>query len=183
MAFHLELNKDLQDFIKEQKMFFTGTAGAEGKVNVSPKGMDTFRIIDSLHVIWLNLTGSGNETAAHLLENGRITIMFNAFDGNPKILRLYGTGRSIHPHDAEWENLISKFPKMPSARQIIDIHIELIQTSCGFGVPLYDYVGKRDHIDKWVDNKGEEGIRKYWKEKNQISLDGKPTGILEQPSD
>ena len=178
MAFHDELDPALQKFIKDQKMFFTGTAGAEGKVNVSPKGMDTFRIIDPLHVIWLNLTGSGNETAAHLLENGRITIMFNAFEGKPRILRLYGTGRSIHPYDSDWEDLINKFPEMPSARQIIDIQIEMVQTSCGFGVPLYDYVGKRDHIDKWADNKGSQGIREYWKEKNQVSLDGKPTGIL-----
>ena len=178
MAFHEKLGEDLQTFIKEQKLFFTGTACAEGKVNVSPKGMDTFRVIDPLRVMWLNLTGSGNETAAHLLENGRITIMFCSFEGKPKILRLYGKGKSIHRHDKEWDHLISQFPEKPSARQIIDIRIDMIQTSCGFGVPLYDYKGERDHLDKWANNKGEDGIIEYWKEKNQVSLDGKETGVL-----
>lgn len=178
MAFHEELNKDLQDFIKEQKMFFTGTAGAEGKINVSPKGMDTFRVIDPLRVMWLNLTGSGNETAAHLHENGRITIMFCALEGKPKILRLYGKGNSIYPPDKEWGSLITQFPSNNGSRQIIDIEIEMIQTSCGFGVPIFDYVGQRDQLTKWADYKGEEGIKDYWKEKNQVSLDGKPTGIL-----
>ena len=183
MAFHENLNEDLQAFIKEQKVFFTGTAGMEGKVNVSPKGMDTFRIIDPLRVMWLNLTGSGNETAAHLLENGRITIMFCSFEGKPKILRLYGKGRSIHRHDQKFSDYITMFPHMLSARQIIDIRIELIQTSCGFGVPLYEYKGQRDQLPKWADSKGEEGIKEYWKEKNLVSLDGKKTGILSDTDD
>jgi hypothetical protein len=179
MAFHDTITEELQTWISEQKIFFTGTAGAEGKINVSPKGMDTFRVLSPLKVMWLNLTGSGNETAAHLLENGRITIMFCAFEGKPNILRIYGKGRSIHQRDQEWRELIQQFPEFPSARQIVMINIELIQTSCGFGVPLYDYAGERDQMDKWAENKGEEGIKAYWEEKNQVSLDGKETGILE----
>ena len=178
MAFHQELDETLQTFIKEQKMFFTGSAGVEGTVNVSPKGMDTFRIITPLRVMWLNLTGSGNETAAHILENGRITIMFCAFEGKPRILRLYGKAKSIHPHDLEWDELISHFPDFLAARQVIVIDITMIQTSCGFGVPLYEYVGERDQLLKWAEVKGKEGVEIYWRDKNLVSLDRKETGIF-----
>ena len=173
-----QLTDDLAEFIQRQKMFFVGTAAADGRVNVSPKGMDTLRIITANRIVWLNLTGSGNETAAHLRENDRITLMFCAFEGDPLILRLYGHALAFHPHDAEWDSLISLFPMIPGARQIIDMSVDLVQTSCGFGVPFLDFKAERDQLEKWAEKKGLEGIRKYWEEKNQASLDGKPTGII-----
>jgi len=172
------LNDRLTDFINRQHLFFVGTAGAEGKINVSPKGMDTFRILDPRRALWLNLTGSGNETAAHLLENGRITIMFCAFEGKPLILRLYGKARVYHHFDEAWEELIRLFPVFNGARQLVDIQIDMVQTSCGFGVPYYDYKGQREELKWWADKKGEEGITEYWAQKNTTSLDGKETGIF-----
>ncbi|MFZ2300801.1 MAG: pyridoxamine 5'-phosphate oxidase family protein [Gallionella sp.] len=172
-----QLTGDLSDFIRRQKIFFVGTAASDGRVNVSPKGMDTLRVVSANRVVWLNLTGSGNETAAHLLENNRITLMFCSFEGAPLILRLYGQAQVFHPRDAEWECLIPFFMGIPGARQIIDVSIELAQTSCGWGVPLFDFKAERDQLEKWAENKGPEGIRKYWEERNQHSIDGKPTGI------
>lgn len=175
---YAQLTDDLTSFIRRQKIFFVGTAATDGRVNVSPKGMDTLRIITPNRIGWLNLTGSGNETAAHLRENDRITIMFCAFEGDPLILRLYGHAMAFHPHDAEWNSLIPFFPMIPGARQIIDISVDLIQTSCGMGVPFFDFKAERDHLEKWAEKKGPEGIQKYWEDKNQISLDGKPTGMI-----
>jgi hypothetical protein len=172
------LNDKLTEFIGHQKMFFIGTAGREGKINLSPKGMDTFRILDNNRALWLNLTGSGNETAAHLLENGRITVMFCAFEGQPLILRLYGHAKVFHQRDPEWAECIQLFPDFTGSRQLIDIHIEMVQTSCGFGVPLYEFKGQREELRWWSEKKGEEGIKAYWKEKNTKSLDGKETGIF-----
>ncbi len=172
------LNDRLIDFIERQQMFFVGTAACDGKVNVSPKGMDTFRVLGSNEVLWLNLTGSGNETAAHLLEDSRITIMFCAFEGKPLILRLYGKAKVYHQRDEEWGKHAGHFPNFTGARQLIHIDIELVQTSCGFGVPLYAYQGQREELKWWADKKGEEGIKNYWKEKNTLSLDGKETDIL-----
>ncbi len=165
------------EFIRKQKIFFTGTAACDGRVNVSPKGMDTFRIVDPNKVIWLNLTGSGNETAAHLLENNRITIMFCSFEGAPLIVRLYGRARAVHPSDSDWNDFIGLFPEIPGSRQIIVVDVDLVQTSCGFGVPYFDYRGERDELEQWALRKGKDGIEKYWKEKNAVSIDGKPTGI------
>jgi hypothetical protein len=165
-------------FINAQKIFFVGTATSDSRINISPKGMDSFRIIDKKHVVWLNLTGSGNETSAHIQENSRMTIMFSSFDGKPLILRLYGHAKVIHKNDNEWASLISLFPAMVGARQIFDLHIDLVQTSCGTGVPYFDYVKDRDQHANWSNNRGEEGIKKYWEEKNQESLDGIPTNIL-----
>jgi hypothetical protein len=173
-----QLTDDLSDFIRRQKIFFVGTAASDGRVNVSPKGMDTLRVVSANRVVWLNLTGSGNETAAHLLENNRITLMFCSFEGAPQILRLYGQARAFHPHDAEWNSLVDFFPPIPGARQIIDVSIELVQTSCGFAVPLLDFKTERDQLEKWAENRGPAGVRKYWEEHNQQSLDGKPTGII-----
>jgi hypothetical protein len=167
----------LKGFIERQKIFFVGTADVDGRVNVSPKGSDSFRIIDKNRVVWLNLTGSGNETAAHLIANNRITIMFCALDGKPMILRLYGSGKTIHPKDADWESLATLFPEKIGARQIFDISIDLVQTSCGFQVPFYEYEGERDLLDKWTENKGRDGVKQYWEDNNKTSLDGKPTGI------
>ncbi len=172
------LNDKLIEFIDKQKMFFIGTAGKEGKINVSPKGMDTFRILDKNRALWLNLTGSGNETAAHLLENGRITVMFCAFEGKPLILRLYGHAKVYHQRDDQWAELIRHFPDFTGSRQLIEIDIEMVQSSCGFGVPLYEYQGQREELRWWSDKQGEEGIKAYWEKKNTVSLDGKETGIF-----
>jgi hypothetical protein len=171
------LTPELRQFITQQQMYFVATAGAEGRVNVSPKGMDSLRIIDDHTVRWLNVTGSGNETAAHVKENGRMTVMFCAFEGKPLILRLYGMARAIHPRDAAWGDYYAAFPPLPGARQIFELSIDLVQTSCGMGVPLYDFRQQRDQLNQWAEKKGAEAVRQYWQEKNRISLDGKPTDI------
>ena len=172
---YTEINHKLQQFIENQKIFFVATATADSRINLSPKGMDSLRVIDPNRVIWLNVTGSGNETAAHVQENPRMTIMLTAFEDNPLILRLYGTAKAIHKDDAEWEYLFPLFQPLPGARQIFDININLVQTSCGFAVPLYDYVGEREYLNTWAEKKGEAGVQAYWKETNRVSLDGKPT--------
>ena len=166
-----------QKFIKEQKLFFVATATADSKINLSPKGMDSLRILDNKRLIWLNLTGSGNETAAHLLENNRITLMFCAFEGAPLILRIYGKAKTYHPRDSEYQELMSLFPKTRGARQIIDIEVEMVQTSCGFAVPYYEFKKERTLLTEWAEEKKENDLEIYWREKNSISLDGKPTGI------
>lgn len=170
---------DLQEFIQKQKIFFVATAMSTGKVNLSPKGMDSFRIIDPNRVMWLNVTGSGNETATHLLENDRITVMFCAFEGKPLILRLYGKGKVYHQRDAEWAEFIYLFPELPGARQLVDIEVEMVQTSCGMSVPFMDFNRERDELNKWAQKQGEEGIKTYWDKKNTISLDGHNTRIFE----
>lgn len=167
------------DFIGKQHMFFVGTAGAEGFVNVSPKGMDSFRVLDNGTVAWLNLTGSGNETAAHVLENGRMTIMFCSFDRQPLIMRLYGKAVAVHPRDERWEDLSAQFPDFTGARQIFTLAVEMVQTSCGYAVPFYEHKGERDTLVKWADNKGDEGIAQYWRDNNVKSLDDKDTGIFQ----
>ncbi len=166
-------------FIDAQRVFFVGTAGAEGRVNVSPKGMDSLRVIDPNRIVWLNLTGSGNETAAHVLENDRMTIMWCAFEGKPLILRAYGVARVVHPRDEKWETYTELFGEVPGARQYFELDVDLVQTSCGFGVPLYDYVEERETLTKWAVTKGPDGVAAYWEAKNQASLDDKPTGIFE----
>ncbi|NNF34212.1 MAG: pyridoxamine 5'-phosphate oxidase family protein [Saprospiraceae bacterium] len=165
------------DFINSQKMYFVATAGADTRINLSPKGLDTFHIIDNSTVIWMNLTGSGNETAAHVLEHPRMTIMFCAFEGKPLILRLYGKARAVYKGDDRWDEYIQKISHTAGARQIFEVKLEMVQTSCGFGVPLYEYQGQRELLDKWSSVKGDEGLKNYWKEKNTTSIDGKPTGI------
>lgn len=177
--FYQELDLKLQEFIEKQKVFFVGTAAPEGAINVSPKGMDSLRIVDSKQLAWLNLTGSGNETAAHLIELSRMTLMFCAFEGNPLILRVYGTAKAIHPQDEEWSAWISRFPALPGARQIFLLDIDKVQTSCGFGVPQLQYSEDRDELRRWAEKKGEAGIKEYWKENNQTSIDGKPTKIFD----
>lgn len=172
------ITEKLQEFIEAQKIFFVATATKDSRINLSPKGMDSFRILDKNRVLWLNVTGSGNETAAHLLENNRITIMFCAFEGNPMILRLYGMAKAYHPRDNEYQEFIDIFPHHVGARQIIDIHVEMVQTSCGMAVPYYEYKEERNQLIDWANDKGEEGIKAYWEEKNTISLDGKETGIF-----
>jgi hypothetical protein len=167
------------DFINHQKMFFVASApmSINGHVNLSPKGLDSFRVLNNNKVAYMDIIGSGNETSAHLIENGRITLMFCAFDGPPNILRLYGTGYAVLPGHDEWEQLASLFKLRLSTRQIIVAQINKVQTSCGFGVPLYEYTGERDHADKWAQSKGEEGLEAYKAEKNRISMDGLPTSL------
>jgi hypothetical protein len=176
--FYSSITSRLQKFIEAQKMFFVATAPTNGRINLSPKGMDSFRVINPNRVLWLNVTGSGNETAAHLLENNRITIMFCSFEKAPNILRLYGKGREIKPNDPEWNDVASLFPKLPGARQIYDIEIESAQTSCGMSIPYYEYVSERNQLNDWATEKGKEGIKAYWEEKNQTSIDGLPTRIF-----
>ncbi len=168
------ISDTLKTFILEQKIYFVGTAAAQGRVNISPKGMDSFRVLDANRILWLNVTGSGNETAAHLQEDPRMTIMFCAFEGKPMILRLYGEARTIYPEDEPWEMLAAQFePLLPGARQIIDMKVDLVQTSCGMGVPFMDYSGEREALNDWAKKKGDAGIQAYWEEKNQQSIDGK----------
>jgi hypothetical protein len=174
------ISNKLRQFIEAQKIYFVATATADSRINLSPKGMDSLRVLGPNRVVWLNLTGSGNETAAHLQENSRMTIMFSAFDGAPMILRLYGSARAVHHGDADWQTLAGHFPPLPGARQIIDLDVDLVQTSCGMAVPLFDYHGERELLTRWAEKKGEDGIRQYWEAKNQVSLDGKPTGIVEK---
>lgn len=171
---HTEISSKLKTFIEAQKIYFVATAAADGRVNVSPKGMDSLRVVDGNRVIWLNITGSGNETAAHISESSRMTLMFCSFDSDPLILRLYGTAREIQPGDAEWQVLYEKFSPIAGARQIFDMQVELVQTSCGFAVPFFDYQGEREKLKEWAEKKGPEGIEQYWRDKNSVSLDGKP---------
>jgi hypothetical protein len=173
--FYDRLEEQLQNFIGEQKMFFTATAPEEGRINLSPKGMDTFRCFDEgRRVAYLDLTGSGNETAAHLSENGRMTVMFCSFTEQPLILRIYGRGRVVCPADAEWATLRPHFPELPGERQIVLLEVESAQTSCGFAVPVYELKEERQMLVEWTLKKGEDGIRDYRREKNRVSIDGLP---------
>ncbi|NJM99815.1 MAG: pyridoxamine 5'-phosphate oxidase family protein [Phormidesmis sp. RL_2_1] len=165
-------------FIEQQKIFFVGTAGCEGRVNVSPKGMDSLRVLGPHRVVWLSVTGSGNESAAHVGENGRMTVMFCSFAGAPMILRLYGEAQVVYPRDAAWLALKGQFPDMPGTRQFFDLSVSLVQTSCGMAVPLYEYEGDRTALNQWAEQKGPDGIETYWREKNQVSIDGLPTCIF-----
>ena len=164
-------------FITAQKMFFVGTAAESGRVNVSPKGMDSLRFVGNKRVLWLNVTGSGNETSAHVQQNKRMTVMFCAFDGPPEILRLYGSAKVIHQNDVDWVGLFARFPPLPGARQIFDLSIEMVQTSCGMGVPYYEHSSDRELLNDWARKKGEAELKQYWLDKNQLSIDAMPTNI------
>ena len=171
------LSAQHSDFIAQQRLFFVATAVADGRVNVSPKGLDSLRVIDPQRIVWLNYTGSGNETAGHVQENPRMTLMFASFTIQPLILRVYGTAKVYHPRDAQWDELAPQFPPQTGARQIFDVAIELVQNSCGFAVPRYDYIGGRQTLEKWADKKGEQGIEEFWQQRNTVTLDGAPTHI------
>ncbi len=175
-----EISPKLQEFIQQQKMFFVGTARKEGTVNISPKGLDSFRVLDANKVVWMNLTGSGNETATHLLESNRMTIMFCAFEGAPNILRLYGTCDVFHPRDKEFEEYSILFPSDAGSRQVMLMKVDLVQTSCGYAVPLMDYIEDRTILSDWSRKQGPERVENYWKEKNTVSLDGHETQILKE---
>lgn len=168
-----------REFITAQHMFFVATAAPDGRVNVSPKGLDALRVLSPNRVAWLSVTGSGNETAAHLLESKRMTLLFCAFTGQPMILRLYGEATAVYPRDPAWDALFAHFRPIPGTRQIFDVHVDMVQTSCGFAVPLYDYVGQRDLLVQWAENRGEEEVEAYRRENNQVSLDNRPTGLYE----
>jgi len=171
------ISDDHEQFIKNQKIFFVGTAAKEGSVNVSPKGMDTLRVLDPNTVVWLNLTGSGNETAAHLLKNKRMTIMFCSFEEKPLILRLYGQAMIFHESDKEYNQHIDLFPETPGSRQIIKMEVERVQTSCGYAVPILDFKEERQVLRSWAEKQGEDRLINYRKEKNAVSIDNFETGI------
>ncbi|WP_019498132.1 pyridoxamine 5'-phosphate oxidase family protein [Pseudanabaena sp. PCC 6802] len=180
--FYPYLTPELREFIVQQHIFFVATAPQQGRINLSPKGIDTLRCLSDHALAYLDLTGSGNETSAHVQENGRITMMFCSFTAQPLILRLYGQGHIYRPRDAEWPQMYDLFPATPGARQIISIDIESVQTSCGFGVPLYDYAGEREMLTAWAQGKGDLGLQEYWSSKNQFSIDGLPTNLLKNGS-
>jgi hypothetical protein len=172
-----KLNARLTDFIQRQHLFFVATAPAEGRVNCSPKGMDSLKVLSPNRIAWLNVTGSGNETAAHVLENERMTIMWCALAGPPLILRAYGKARAVHPGDADWQDLFAHFTPLPGARQIFDLKVEMVQTSCGMAVPLMDFNEDRDLLNNWAEKKSKQEMEDYWAEKNTVSIDGLPTGM------
>ena len=180
MAKLSKLGNKLTAFIEQQHLFFVATAGKDGRVNVSPKGMGALKVLDDNHISWLNLSGSGNETAAHVLENGRMTLMFCAFEGEAMILRVYGTATVIHPKDKQWEEASEPFPTTAGNRQIFNLKIDLVQTSCGTGVPIMDFQSDRveEELLPYFDKMGPDGVEKYWHKRNAVSLDGKPTGII-----
>ena len=179
-----ELTAAHQEFIQKQQIFFVATAPLmpNGHVNLSPKGLDAFRVLSPNRVAYLDLTGSGNETSAHVIENRRITIMFCSFDRQPLILRLYGQGTVILSHEAQWSELESLFPSIVGTRQIIVIDIHRVQTSCGYGVPVYDYQGQRPTLSTWAQKKGTAGLTQYQREKGSVSIDGLITPIGQLPS-
>lgn len=177
MQVHPEITPELGDWIARQPLVFLATAplAEDGHINLSPRGLDSWRIPDPKRVVLLDLTGSGNETAAHLDENSRITLMWCAFEGPPRILRVYGQGRVILPEQDGWSELRPLFARgMPGVRQIFDIRVERVQTSCGFGVPLMKFEAQRDTLLRWAENKGEAALQDYRKENNATSIDGLP---------
>ncbi|MGO9446809.1 MAG: pyridoxamine 5'-phosphate oxidase family protein [Thiobacillaceae bacterium] len=174
-----ELNDAHVRFIQAQHIFFSATAPQQGRINVSPKGLDSFRILSTRQVGYIDLTGSGNETAAHLRENGRFTVMFCSFDSEPLILRLYGHGVTIQRQNPAWPTLRPRFPDLPGERQIILLNIDGVQTSCGYAVPRMIYSGDRETLAQWAEKKGPTGLLDYWRDKNQLSIDGLSTGLLE----
>lgn len=170
------ISNDTAGWIAQQHLFFVATAPLDGAghVNVSPKGLDTFVLLGPNQAAYLDLTGSGAETIAHLRENGRITLMFCAFDGNPDIVRLYGTGRVVFPADGEFGGLVGRFSTRPGVRSVIVMDIDKVGSSCGFGVPLMSFSGDRDRLAQWAVAKGEDAMPAYWSSKNRTSLDGLP---------
>lgn len=175
-----KLNGSFRTFIEGQDMFFVATAGPDGRVNMSPKGMDSLRILSDQKIVWLSMTGSGNETATHLLQDPRMTLMFCAFHGDALILRTYGTARAIHPHDADWDENYALFDDFAGARNIFVLDIDLVTTSCGSGVPEMALVRSRGEteMEPFFADMGPEKVKEFWAKRNATSLDGHPTGIL-----
>lgn len=181
MATGSSLNGTLRTFIERQHIFFVATAADTGRVNLSPKGADSLRILDDNRVLWLNLTGSGNETAGHLKITNRITMMFCAFDGDPLILRLYGSARTIHARDPDWDEKLGQFPPMAGSRQVFEVTIDKVQTSCGSGVPVMPFKEDRapDQLVQHYDTLGPDGVDAYWRRKNVETIDGFDTGLFD----
>jgi hypothetical protein len=175
------IDDDQRAFIARQNIFFTASAARSGRVNVSPRGTDAFRVLGPNAAAFLDETGSGSETAAHLLADGRLTIMFCAFEGAPLVLRLYGTGRSLVRGSAAYADLLASAfdgTEPLGARQIVHLAVDLVQTSCGYGVPTFAFTGERPTMRRWAKAKGEDGLAAYWREKNATSIDGFPTGLV-----
>lgn len=176
-SFLQTLNDSLINFISNQQLYFVATAATDGRINLSPKGLDSFRVIDKSTVQWLNFTGSGNETAAHLKALNRMTIMFCSFGPKPLILRLYGTTKVSHNYDSDWSTLLENYSHTLGAHNIFTMHIDSLQTYCGYGVPEYEFLNQRTRIPEWGEKKGVDEITQYWMEKNVKSIDGLVTGI------
>lgn len=181
MAFGSKLNGSFRRFIERQPMFFVATAGPEGRVNLSPKGGETLRVLSDTRILWLNLSGSGNETAGHLAQSNRLTMMFCAFEGDALILRVYGFAKTIHPRDTLWVDLSAHFPEMAGSRQIFDVTVESVQTSCGTGVPIMSFVKDRsaEELVPYYEDLGQDGVEAYWRKKNMQTIDGYDTGLFE----
>lgn len=175
-----QLEPPLIKFIEEQHIFFTGTAAKDGRVNVSPKGKDSLRVLSPNRILWRNLTGSGNETAAHLEDTNRMTLMWCSFSRPLMILRCYGTARAIHRNDSEWDELDTNFEPNFAARQIFDMTVDLVQRSCGFAVPKMEFIEENDALSNWSERHGAAGVHEFWIEKNARTIDGKPTHIVEK---
>jgi hypothetical protein len=176
------INQTHREFISRQHIFFVASAAGQSHVNLSPRSTDSLRLIDDHEVAYLDRTGSSNETAAHIRASGSVTIMFCAFEGTPLILRLYGKGVVHHRRSKAFAELLAgHFGGVAplGTRQIVSLKVEMVQSSCGFGVPLFAYEGERDALDKWAGKKGQEGLEAYWHDHNVESLDGLPTGLLE----
>jgi hypothetical protein len=170
-----DISPELASWIAEQPMFFVATAPSDGgHVNLSPKGLDTVRVLGPRRVAYLDLTGSGVETIAHIRENGRVTLMWCAFSGNPRITRVYGHG-AVHPANTPaFDELAAHFPELPGRRSVIDVDVDLVSTSCGYAVPVMQYEGQRDRLLTWAEKKGDDGVVAYWATKNTKSIDGLP---------
>ena len=162
-------------FIEDQPVFFTGTAAPDGRVNISPKGSDSLRVLGPNRILWRNLTGSGNETAGHLLQANRMTLMWCSFTSKPLILRAYGQARAIHTDDPDFADLDASFAPHIGTRQLYDMQIDLVQTSCGWAVPVMDLVEPRTVLDQWSETRGPDYIRTHWQHKNARTIDGFPT--------
>ncbi|WP_422767686.1 pyridoxamine 5'-phosphate oxidase family protein [Photobacterium leiognathi subsp. mandapamensis] len=175
-----ELSDKHTEFIEKQKIYFVGTAAENGNVNLSPKGADSLRVINSKQIAWLNLTGSGNESASHVIKNARMTLMFCAFEGAPLIFRVYGKAKVLHVKDEEWEQYVQLFPESVASRQIFVLDIDFVQSSCGKSVPYFSYEGDRDDLANWSEKQGIAGIEQYWLKKNQKSIDGFETEIAKR---
>lgn len=171
-----EIDDGIQRWIERQRVFFVSTAplAGDGLINCSPKGLDALRVMGPKQIAYADIGGSGIETVAHLKENGRIVVMLCAFDGSPKIFRFYGRGRPVEQHDSEYDELVPKFPEMPTIRNFVVVDIDCIRDSCGYGVPLYEYQRERDSLKNWCDNKTGTELLEYRRERNAESLDGLP---------
>lgn len=175
--FHSEISDRIREFIESQPVFMVATAPREGRINISPKGLDSFRILGPNKVGYMDMTGSGNETAAHLLDDGRLTFMFMSFSRNPMILRLYGRARSVPPEAPEFETLAPEFNIPHGARQLIIANITSLSTSCGYGVPEMELKRERPTMRKWADAKSSDDLEDYRRQNNAVSIDGLPSGL------